>query len=64
MDADQQGQGIGSKLMQAAKESAKQLGADQLYISATPSRRTVDFLYEAWRATVKCSRSTTLAART
>lgn len=37
VDADQQGQGIGSKLMQAAKESAKQLGADQLYISATPS---------------------------
>lgn len=43
VDADQQGQGIGAKLMQAAKESAKQLGADQLYISATPSRRTVDF---------------------
>lgn len=43
VDADQQGQGIGSKLMQAAKESAKQLGAKQLYISATPSRRTVDF---------------------
>lgn len=43
VDADKQGQGIGSKLMQAAKESAKQLGADQLYISATPSRRTVDF---------------------
>ncbi|MFA3131781.1 GNAT family N-acetyltransferase [Acinetobacter pittii] len=43
VDANQQGQGIGSKLMQAAKESAKQLGADQLYISATPSRRTVDF---------------------
>ncbi|EXS25190.1 acetyltransferase family protein [Acinetobacter sp. 742879] len=43
VDADQQGQGIGSKLMQAAKESAKQLGANQLYISATPSRRTVDF---------------------
>ncbi|MCY1186452.1 hypothetical protein D9M73_273290 [compost metagenome] len=29
--------------MQAAKESAKQLGANKLYISATPSRRTVDF---------------------
>lgn len=43
VDSDQQGQGIGSKLMQAAKESAKQLGANQLYISATPSRRTVDF---------------------
>lgn len=43
VDANQQGQGIGSKLMQATKESAKQLGANQLYISATPSRRTVDF---------------------
>ena len=43
VDADQQGQGIGAKLMQAAKESAKQLGALQLYISATPSKRTVDF---------------------
>ena len=43
VDADQQGQGIGAKLMQAAKESATQLGANQLYISATPSRRTVDF---------------------
>lgn len=43
VDADQQGKGIGAKLMQAAKGSAKQLGAKQLYISATPSRRTVDF---------------------
>lgn len=43
VDADQQGQGIGAKLMQAAKESAKHLGALQLYISATPSKRTVDF---------------------
>lgn len=43
VDADQQGQGIGAKLMQAAKTSVKQLGANQLYISATPSRRTVDF---------------------
>ncbi|MDP9802942.1 GNAT family N-acetyltransferase [Acinetobacter calcoaceticus] len=43
VDADHQGKGIGAKLMQAAKESAKQLGANQLYISATPSRRTVDF---------------------
>lgn len=43
VDADQQGQGIGAQLMQAAKASAKQLGAHQLYISATPSKRTVDF---------------------
>ena len=43
VDADHQGQGIGAKLMQAAKQSAKQLCANQLYISATPSRHTVDF---------------------
>lgn len=43
VDADQQGQGIGAQLMQAAKASAIQLGAKSLYISATPSKRTVDF---------------------
>jgi GNAT superfamily N-acetyltransferase len=43
VDADQQGKGLGAKLMQSAKESANQLGAKQLYISATPSQRTVDF---------------------
>jgi len=43
VDADQQGQGIGAQLMQAAKISAIQLGAKSLYISATPSKRTVDF---------------------
>ena len=32
-----------SLCIQPHKESAKQLGAKQLYISATPSRRTVDF---------------------
>ncbi|MBJ8484442.1 MULTISPECIES: GNAT family N-acetyltransferase [Acinetobacter] len=43
VDADQQGQGIGAQLMQAAKISAIKLGAKYLYISATPSKRTVDF---------------------
>ncbi|WP_026040229.1 MULTISPECIES: GNAT family N-acetyltransferase [unclassified Acinetobacter] len=43
VDADHQGQGIGTQLMQAAKTSANCLGAKQLYISATPSKRTVDF---------------------
>jgi GNAT superfamily N-acetyltransferase len=43
VDAGQQNQGIGAQLMQSAKASAKQLGAHQLYISATPSKRTVDF---------------------
>ncbi len=43
VDADHQGQGIGAQLMQAAKKSAKELGGNELYISATPSKRTVDF---------------------
>ena len=43
VDADHQGLGIGTQLMQAAIASAKQLNAKQLYISATPSKRTVDF---------------------
>lgn len=43
VDADHQGQGIGALLMHSAVESAQLLGAKQLYISATPSKRTVDF---------------------
>ncbi|MCH7293258.1 GNAT family N-acetyltransferase [Acinetobacter genomosp. 15BJ] len=43
VDANHQGLGIGTQLMQAAIASAKQLNAKQLYISATPSKRTVDF---------------------
>jgi len=38
-----QGQGIGAKLMQTAITSARNLGAKYLYISATPSKRTIDF---------------------
>lgn len=53
VDADQQGQGIGAKLMQAAKESTKQLGTHQLYISATPSKRTVDFYMKYGAAVLK-----------
>lgn len=43
VDADHQGLGIGKQLMQSAVSAAKQLKAKQLYISATPSKRTVDF---------------------
>ncbi|WP_212750248.1 GNAT family N-acetyltransferase [Acinetobacter sp. 1000160] len=43
VDADQQGQGIGAQLMQAAKNAAIKLGGNELYMSATPSKRTVDF---------------------
>ncbi|WP_376744331.1 GNAT family N-acetyltransferase [Acinetobacter sp.] len=43
VDAHHQGYGIGSQLMQTVITSAKKLGGKQLYISATPSQRTVDF---------------------
>ncbi|MCH7353741.1 GNAT family N-acetyltransferase [Acinetobacter sp. NIPH 1958] len=43
VDADHQGQGIGALLMQSATHSAHKLGAKHLYISATPSKKTVDF---------------------
>ncbi|MCU4580424.1 GNAT family N-acetyltransferase [Acinetobacter gyllenbergii] len=43
VDADHQGLGIGTQLMLSALNSARQLNAKQLYISATPSQRTVDF---------------------
>ena len=35
--------GIGKKLMRLSMEKAKELGAKKLYISATPSRNTVEF---------------------
>jgi N-acetylglutamate synthase-like GNAT family acetyltransferase len=35
--------GYGEVLMNKAKERAKELGAKKLYISATPSKNTVDF---------------------
>ncbi|WP_061519611.1 GNAT family N-acetyltransferase [Acinetobacter venetianus] len=43
VDANHQNLGIGAQLMQSSIISAKQLGAKQLYISATPSKRTIDF---------------------
>ncbi len=35
--------GIGTELLDLAKRKAKELGAEKLYISATPSKSTVDF---------------------
>ncbi|MNC68628.1 Acetyltransferase (GNAT) family protein [compost metagenome] len=43
VDANHQGLGLGTQLMHSAIKSAEQLGAQQLYISATPTQRTVDF---------------------
>lgn len=37
------GKGIGRALMSAAKERARAMGAERLYISATASKNTVDF---------------------
>lgn len=37
------GKGIGRKLMEICKVTAKELGASRLYISATPFKNTVDF---------------------
>lgn len=37
------GKGIGRALMKAARETAKEMGAEILYISATASKNTVDF---------------------
>ena len=35
--------GIGRQLISMLKEKAKQSGAEKLYVSATPSKHTVDF---------------------
>jgi len=35
--------GIGRKIVFILKEKAKQIGAEKLYVSATPSKHTVDF---------------------
>jgi GNAT superfamily N-acetyltransferase len=37
------GRGIGSRLLEMAKTRAHELGARRLYVSAVPSRATVDF---------------------
>lgn len=36
-------QGIGRMLVELARDKAREMGARQLYISATPSKNTVDF---------------------
>ena len=36
-------QGVGRTLVELAKDKAREMGAEQLYISATPSKNTVDF---------------------
>ena len=40
---DYRGQGLGRKLLVTSQEKARLLGAKWLYISATPSQRTVEF---------------------
>jgi predicted N-acetyltransferase YhbS len=40
---DYRGQGLGKKLFHLAAEKARDLGAKQMYISATPSENTVNF---------------------
>jgi N-acetylglutamate synthase-like GNAT family acetyltransferase len=43
IDKNYRKKGYGKILMNQAKERAKELGAKKLYISATPSKNTVDF---------------------
>ena len=43
IDKNYRKQGYGKILMNQTKERAKELGAKKLYISATPSKNTVDF---------------------
>jgi len=43
VDADYRNQGIGTDLMKRIIERAKAQGAKKLYISATPSKNTIDF---------------------
>ncbi len=40
---DYRGQGLGRRLFELAKEQARLRGAKGLYVSATPSERTIDF---------------------
>ncbi len=37
------GRGLGARLCRAARDHARALGAERMYVSATPSRHTVDF---------------------
>lgn len=43
VDSHYRHSGIGGKLLKKAIERAKKLGAKKLYISATPSKNTIDF---------------------
>lgn len=43
VDSQYRHKGIGGKLLMQVTEKAKKLGAKKLYISATPSKNTVDF---------------------
>ena len=40
---DWRGCGLGEQLYRAAREQARAMGAARLYVSATPSQRTIDF---------------------
>ena len=43
VDSHYRHKGIGGKLLRQAMKKAKKLGAKKLYISATPSKNTIDF---------------------
>jgi predicted N-acetyltransferase YhbS len=43
IDAKHRDKGLGTKLMSLVKKRAKRMGARRLYISATPSKHTIDF---------------------
>jgi N-acetylglutamate synthase-like GNAT family acetyltransferase len=45
VDAAHRDQGIGTTLMNKVKNKAKKLGAQKLYISATPSEHTINFYF-------------------
>jgi predicted N-acetyltransferase YhbS len=40
---DWRGRGLGEHLYRAARAQARSMGAERLYVSATPSQRTIDF---------------------
>ncbi|MCA8308428.1 GNAT family N-acetyltransferase [Burkholderia sp. AU28942] len=40
---DWRGCGLGERLCRAARAQARAMGAERLYVSATPSQRTIDF---------------------
>jgi len=48
-----QGKGVASQLVDACKQAAKNFGADKLYISATPTKNTVDFYLKRGALPVK-----------